>query len=83
MTSTLIYRGATYVPTAAKTKRTPQDLIYRGVAHDGMASAATQRTSSAQMSYRGVSYILQADGRVILGAGSAGFAGFGAAIPAE
>ncbi|QFS82585.1 hypothetical protein FIU97_07165 [Roseivivax sp. THAF40] len=60
----MIYRGVTYTRTRHTQRAITKDLIYRGVAHDGMSEAQVARSAQTEMCYRGVRYTMKADGAI-------------------
>ena len=63
--TTLIYRAVSHTPSprAMRTPRQPKNLVYRGVAHDGLARRSV--VTAALMTYRGIDYVLSASGERI------------------
>lgn len=53
---TFIYRGFAYQPAKHAQRRTPKPMIYRGIAHDGMAIVDSAPTGPRAMVYRGMRY---------------------------
>jgi hypothetical protein len=60
----MIYRGVKHNKQRSTKVRMTKNLIYRGVAHDGMSAAPVARSLGAVMCYRGVRYTVQADGTI-------------------
>jgi len=58
--TTLIYRGIPHAPTFTPAPRQPKPMMYRGVAHDGIAPRALR--TAALIAYRGIDYVIDANG---------------------
>ena len=59
------YRGFSYTPTTTAPGHTPMPMVYRGVTHDGIAPEPG-RNQGAEMVYRGLAYVRDANGLVVV-----------------
>jgi hypothetical protein len=61
----LIYRGFPHDPIAAPEPRVARTLVYRGALHDGLGPRPAAPAGARAMQYRGVAYVLAANGAVL------------------
>lgn len=63
--TTYQYRGFSYTPTTTAPGRAPMPMVYRGITHDGIAPEPA-RNQVAEMVYRGLAYVQDANGLVVV-----------------